>query len=75
MAARSMTPLDHHYVGVAVLGQRVDERHTERAGADDEIVSVEFRTPEHRLNVARLMTGRQQGCPEAAQFTSWAFTR
>ena len=45
MAARSMASLDHHDVGVAVLDQRVDERHPERAGTDDEIVGLELRVP------------------------------
>ena len=39
-----MTSLDHHDVGVAVLDQRVDERHPERAGADDEVVGLEPRS-------------------------------
>ena len=43
VAAGSMTPLDHHHVGVAVLDQRVDEGHPERAGADDEVVGLEVR--------------------------------
>ena len=45
VTAGSMAPLDHHDVGVAVLDQRVDERHPERAGTDDEIVGLELRAP------------------------------
>ena len=47
MAARSVASLDHHDVGVAVLDQRVDERHPERAGTDDEIVRLEPLVPRH----------------------------
>ncbi len=41
MATRSVPPLDHDDVGVAVLDQRVDERHAERPGANDEIVGLD----------------------------------
>jgi len=43
VTARTMAALHHHDVGVvAVLEQRVDERHPERAGTDDEIVGLEL---------------------------------
>jgi hypothetical protein len=45
--AGAMAALDHHDVGVAVLDQRVDEGHPERAGTDDEIVRLELRVPAH----------------------------
>ena len=47
VAAGAMAALDHHDVGVAVLDQRVDEGHPERADTDDEIVRLELRVPAH----------------------------
>src|SRR6185295_5660934 len=41
VAARPMAPFDHDDVSVAVLDQRIDERHPERAGADDQIVRLD----------------------------------
>ena len=46
MTARSVTPLDDHDVGVAVVDQPVDERHPDRPGTDDEIVGLELRFPD-----------------------------
>ena len=57
MAAGSMAPLDHHDVGVAVLDQRVDERHPERAGTDDEIVGLEPRVARHARQSSRIEAG------------------
>ena len=47
MAARPVASLDHHDVGVAVIDQRVDERHPERARTDHEIVRLEPLVPRH----------------------------
>ena len=47
MAARPVASLDHHDVGVAVIDQRVDERHPERARTDDEIVRLEPHVTRH----------------------------
>ena len=43
VAAGTMAPLDDDDVGVAVAKEFVDERHPERTGSDDEIVSLEVR--------------------------------
>ena len=42
VAARSVTPVDEHDLGVRVRDQRVGERHSRRTGSDDEVVGLDF---------------------------------
>src|SRR5687768_3369281 len=42
MPSRTMSPVDHHHVGVRLSGQRVDEAKPRDAGADDEVVRLDL---------------------------------
>ena len=45
VAARPVTPVDQHDLGVGVRDQRVGEGHPRRTGSDDEVVGLDFPHP------------------------------
>ena len=50
VATGPVPPVDHHHIGVRVRDERIGERHSRRAGTDDEIVvSIAAMAPD--LNV------------------------
>jgi hypothetical protein len=42
VAARPVTPVDEHDLGVRVRDQRVRERHPRRTRSDDEVIGLDF---------------------------------
>ncbi len=59
---RPMPPIDHHDVGIGVFDEGVDEPHSQRTRADNEIVGVDLHGPAHGTRTVPVHFGTNNRC-------------